>query len=76
MFFTFKFLFVDSPVFKSIENQFKQDIKEGEVIKNKSSKGIVYYKGLFKGEEKVIFEKFKYFTQELKIIESIAKKII
>ncbi|CAM3214946.1 DNA topoisomerase [Streptobacillus felis] len=46
----------------------------GEVIEIKGKNGIMF-KGIYEGEERFLFEKMKYYDNELKITKSIAVKL-
>ncbi|WP_064615219.1 type IA DNA topoisomerase [Streptobacillus moniliformis] len=59
---------------KHIERSRFEKIKPGEVIEIKSKNGMMY-KGIFEGEERFLFEKMKYFDNEVKVTKSIAEKL-
>lgn len=49
-------------------------LNENELVEIKTKNGIMY-KGLFEGEERILFENMKYFDNNIKITKSIAKSL-
>ena len=60
---------------KNVESvKYKENLKEGEVIEIKSTKGI-FYKALFENKEQIIPENMRYYDNYIKINKKIALKL-